>query len=145
MTAREHKDAGNAAGFGVSTRYAGSPLRFDPSDDTPNPAAWKLIMAGSGLPALTDRLLTAKFSGDSGAWLTSIQPAGNYRFSRAQNQSEYTLFLPSDCPTNQDHLTLPVSDASQRELHAKSHWSRIVDPRGVQFLINRRVAYINFN
>ena len=40
--------------------------------------------------------------------LTSIQPAGNYRLSRAQYQSEYTLFSPSDCPTNQDHLTGPA-------------------------------------
>ena len=29
---------------------------------------------------------------------------GNVRSSRAKNQSEYTLSLPLDCPTNQDHL-----------------------------------------
>ena len=105
MKEREHRDAGNASGFGVSTRCARSPLRFDPSDDTPNPEAWKFAMAGRGLPAMTDRLLTTKSRGDSGMRLTSIQPAGNYRLSRAQYQSEYTLFSPSDCPTNQDHLT----------------------------------------
>ena len=109
MKEREHRDAGNASGFGVSTRCARSPLRFDPSDDTPNPEAWKFAMAGRGLPAMTDRLLTTKSRGDSGMRLTSIQPAGNYRLSRAQYQSEYTLFSPSDCPTNQDHLTgLPL-------------------------------------
>ena len=104
MKAREHRDAGNASGFGVSTRCARSPLRFDPSDDTPNPEAWKSAMAGRGLPAMTDRLVTTRSRGDSGMRLTSIQPAGNYRLSRAQYQSEYTLFSPSDCPTNQDHL-----------------------------------------
>ena len=42
-------------------------------------------------------------------------------------------------------LALPITDASPRELYAKSHWSRIVDPTGVGFLINRRLAYINFD
>ena len=105
MKEREHRDAGNASGFDVSTRCARSPLRFDPSDDTPNPEPWKFAMAGRGLPAMTDRLLTTKSRGDSGMRLTSIPPAGNYRLSRAQYQSEYTLFSPSDCPTNQDHLS----------------------------------------
>ena len=31
MKTHGRKDAGNAAGFGVSTRCAGSPLRFDPA------------------------------------------------------------------------------------------------------------------
>jgi len=105
MKTGRHSDAGNAAGFGVSTRYAGSPLRFDPSDDTPKPAAWELVMAGRGLPAMTDRLPTAWSQGDSRAWLTSILCAGDDQFSRTQIQSEYTLFSPSNCPTNQDHLS----------------------------------------
>ncbi len=104
MKAMEHRDAGNASGFGVSTRCARSPLRFDPSDDTPNPEAWKSTMAGRGLPAMVDQLLTGRSKGASEARLTSIRPAGNYRLSRVQNQSEYTLLSPSDCPTNQDHL-----------------------------------------
>ena len=104
MKARGYRDAGNAAGFGVSTRCAGSPLRCDPSDDTPNPAAWKLAMAERGLSAMTDRLLAARPRADSRTRLTLIQPAGDDQLSRAQNQSEYALFSPSDCPTNQDHL-----------------------------------------
>ena len=94
MTAGEHRDAGNASGFGVSTRCAGSPLRFDPSDDTPNPEAWVLVMAGRGLPAMTDRLPTAKSKGDSRMRLTSIRPAGNYRLSRAQTNPSTPYFRP---------------------------------------------------
>ena len=37
--------------------------------------------------------------------LTSSGSVGRFRSSRAPNQSEYTLIPPSDCPTNQDHLT----------------------------------------
>ena len=98
------RDAGNASRFGESTPCARFPLRFDPSDDTPNPEAWKSAVAGTGLPAMADRLLTDRPRGDSGTRLTSIQPAGNHRVSRAQHQSEYTLFSPSNCPTNQDYL-----------------------------------------
>ena len=145
MKEREHRDAGNASGFGVSTRCARSPLRFDPSDDTPNPEAWKFVMAGRGLPAMTDRLLTTKSRGDSGMRLTSIQPAGNYRLSRAQNQSEYTLFSPSDCPTNQDHLKVLINfmfdfvsrfshrddeniDLSLNEILGGPGWRKRLDP-----------------
>ena len=41
---------------------------------------------------------------------------GRFRSSRAPNQSEYTLIPPSDCPTNQDHLTrtLPRSPTGDR-------------------------------
>ena len=38
--------------------------------------------------------------------LTSSGSVGRVRSSRAPNQSEYTLIPPSDCPTNQDHLSL---------------------------------------
>lgn len=48
----------------------------------------------------------AKSSGNSRNRLTSIQPAGNYRLSRDQNQSECTLFSPSDCLTNKDHPSI---------------------------------------
>ena len=37
--------------------------------------------------------------------LTSPQPGGRFLQRGLFIQSEYTLFLPSNCPTNQDHLS----------------------------------------
>ena len=41
--------------------------------------------------------------------LTPSRRGGRFRSSRVQNQSEYTLIRPSDCPTNQDHLRRPTT------------------------------------
>ena len=47
--------------------------------------------------------------------LTSPQPGGRFLQRGLFIQSEYTLFLPSNCPTNQDHLTsMPEADNGVR-------------------------------
>ena len=51
------KDAGNASGLAVSTRFAGPPLRYGPSGDTARPEAKRLATTGRVLPVVTDRLL----------------------------------------------------------------------------------------
>ena len=43
--------------------------------------------------------------------LTSSRAVGRFRSSRASNQSAYTLFPPSDGPTNHDHLSVYFCDA----------------------------------
>ena len=97
--------AGNATAVAASSRYAAPPLRSGPSGDTATAVAKWLIMTGRVLPVITDRHLTSAPTEDPTIPLTSSRAMGNVRSSRAKNQSEYTLSLPLDCPTNQDHLT----------------------------------------
>ena len=73
---------------------------------------------------MTDRRLTSAPPDDPTIPLTSSRAVGNVRSTRAQNQSEYTLSLPLDCPTNQDHLIPPeeffyvhIYDALIQEFH----------------------------
>ena len=96
--------AGNATAVAASSRYAAPPLRSGPSGDTATAVAKWLIMTGRVLPVITDRHLTSAPTEDPTMPLTSSRAVGNVRSSRAKNQSEYTLSLPLDCPTNQDHL-----------------------------------------
>ena len=96
--------AGNATAVTASSRYAAPPLRSGPSGDTATAVAKWLIMTGRVLPVITDRHLTSAPTEDPTIPLTSSRAMGNVRSSRAKNQSEYTLSLPLDCPTNQDHL-----------------------------------------
>ena len=100
--------AGNATAVAASSRYAAPPLRSGPSGDTATAVAKWLIMTGRVLPVITDRHLTSAPTEDPTIPLTSSRAMGNVRSSRAKNQSEYTLSLPLDCPTNQDHLSPPV-------------------------------------
>ena len=100
--------AGNATGFAVSTRFAGPPLRCGPSGDTANPAAKRSMTTGRVLPVVIDRLFDYDAPDVPAMSLTSCRSGGKLRSSRIPNQSEHTLIRPSDCPTNQDHLTLRV-------------------------------------
>ena len=72
--------------------------------DAASAAANGLATTGRVLPVVTDRLFHITTAGASTMPLTSPARAGMVRSSRASNHSEYTLFSPSDCPTNQDHL-----------------------------------------
>ena len=67
-------------------------------------AKW-LTTTGRVLPVVTDRLFHTTTAGASTMPLTSSVRGGRFRLSRAPIQSEYTLFPPSDCPTNQHHLS----------------------------------------
>ena len=96
--------AGNATAVAASSRYAVPPLRSGLSGDATTAVAKWLIMTGRGLPVITDRRLTSAPQDDPTIPLTSSRAVGNVRSSRDQNQSEYTLSLPLDCPTNQDHF-----------------------------------------
>ena len=98
--------AGNATAVAASRRYAAPPLRSGPSGDTATAVAKWLIMTGRVLPVITDRHLTSAPTEDPTIPLTSSRAMGNVRSSRAKNQPEYTLSLPLDCPTNQDHLNI---------------------------------------
>ena len=77
--------------------------------DTASAAANGLATTGRVLPVVTDRLFHTITAGASTMPLTSSVRAGRLRSSRASTQSEYTLFSPSDCPTNRDHLTRPLT------------------------------------
>ena len=48
--------------------------------------------------------------------LTSPVAVGTVRSSRAPNQSEHTFITPSDCPTNQDHLTRVILSPRRRSM-----------------------------
>ena len=82
--------AGNAAALAVSTRF------------------------------VNDRLLTSGIADTSTMPLTSWVPVGRFRSSRASDQSEYTSFPPSDCPTNQDHLRRP-SEKGDVSIHSPAY------------------------
>ncbi len=98
--------AGNATALAASSRYAAAPLRCAPSGDTASAAAHWLATTGRVLPVVTDRLFTTTAAAASTMPLTSSRRVGTFYSPRAQNHSEYTLFSPSDCPTNQDHLSV---------------------------------------
>ena len=61
-------------------------------------------------------LLTTTAAHASTMPLTSSRTVGRLRSPRASNQSEYTLFPPSDCPRNQDHVRWARPDPNN--LHA---------------------------
>ena len=109
MTGSQTLRAGNATALAASSRCAAPPLRCGPSGDTTSAAANGLATTGRVLPVVTDRLFHTTTAGASTMPLTSPACAGKVPSSRASTQSEYTLFSPSDCPTNQDHLTRPSS------------------------------------
>ena len=106
--------AGNATAVAASSRYAAPPLRSGPSGDTATAVAKWLIMTGRVLPVITDRHLTSAPTEDPTIPLTSSRAMGNVRSSRAKNQSEYTLSLPLDCPTNQDHLSTMLGESAKK-------------------------------
>ena len=97
---------GNATPLAVSTRFAGPPpLRCGPSGDTASAAAKRSMTTGRVLPVVIDRLSDSTTAGTSTMPLTSSAPVGRFCSPTVQDQSEYTLIQPSDCPRNQDHLT----------------------------------------
>ena len=65
------------------------------------------MRAGNATSLAVDRLSDTTAVDASTMPLTSSAAIGRLRSSRASNQSEYTFFPPSDCPTNQDHLRDP--------------------------------------
>ena len=105
VSAGKAVDAGNAAGLAASSRCAAPPLRSGPSGDTASPAAQRLMTTGRVLPVVTDRLFHVGHPTVFQDRLTRRDPDGRFDSPRASNPSEYTLFRPSDCPKNQDHLT----------------------------------------
>ena len=96
--------AGNAAGLAVSSRFAAPPLRSGPSGDTASPAAQRSMTTGRVLPVVTDRLFDDGHPTEFENRLTRRNPEGGFDSPRASNPSECTLFRPSGCPENQDHL-----------------------------------------
>ena len=88
----------------MSSRFAAPPLRSDPSGDTASPAAQRLMTTGRVLPVVTDRLFDDGHPTVFEDRLTRRDPEGGFDSPRASNPSEYTLFRPSGCPKNQDHL-----------------------------------------
>ena len=97
-------DARNAAGLAVSSRFAAPPLRSGPSGDTASPAAQRSMTTGRVLPVVTDRLFDDGHPTVFEDRLTRRNPEGGFDSPRASNPSECTLFRPSGCPENQDHL-----------------------------------------
>ena len=106
--------AGNATALAASSRCAAPPLRSGPSGDPASAAANGLATTGRVLPVVTDRLSRTTGADASTMPLTSSASVGRFRASRAQHQSEYTLTPPSDCPTNQDHLSRLASAVRSR-------------------------------
>ena len=104
MRAAKAVDAGNAAGLAASSRFAAPPLRSSPSGDTASPAAQRWVTTGRVLPVITDRLFDDGHPTVFEDRLTRRNPEGRFYSPRASNPSEYTLFRPSGCPKNQDHL-----------------------------------------
>ena len=104
MKAAKAVDAGNAAGLAVSSRFAAPPLRSGPSGDTASPAAQRSMTTGRVLPVVTDRLFDDGHPTVFEDRLTRRNPEGGFDSPRASNPSECTLFRPSGCPENQDHL-----------------------------------------
>ena len=105
MKAAKAVDAGNAAGLAVSSRFAAPPLRSGPSGDTASPAAQRSMTTGRVLPVVTDRLFDDGHPTVFEDRLTRRNPEAGFDSPRASNPSEHTLFRPSGCPKNQDHLS----------------------------------------
>ena len=59
--------------------------------------------------AVIDRLFDDQTPDDPTMALTTSIPVGKFVHRGLQIKSEYTLFPPSDCPTNQDHLNRPLT------------------------------------
>ena len=120
MSQPENMRAGHATALAASSRprsllrAAAAPLRCAPSGDTASAAAKWLTTTGRVLPVVTDRLFTTTAAAASTMPLTSSRQVGRFHSPKAQNHSEYTLFPPSDCPTNQDHLI--QSRGSRRDM-----------------------------
>ena len=66
--------------------------------------AAKAVDAGRVLPVVTDRLFDDGHATVFEDRLTRRDPEGGFDSPRASNPSECTLFRPSGCPENQDHL-----------------------------------------
>ena len=115
----ENMRAGNATALAASSRprsllrAAAAPIGCAPSGDTASAAAKWLKTTGRVLPVVTDRLFTTTAARALTIQLTSSRQVGRFRSSRAPIQSEYTLHPPSDCPTNQDHLSGPAVRPAQ--------------------------------
>ena len=56
--------------------------------------------------------------------LTTSVSIGRFCSSRIPNQSEYTLIPPSDCPTNQDHLSRPTGLKNEQQRWSTRYSSR---------------------
>ena len=107
--------ADNAALGVASSRFAAPSLRYGPSGDTTPRAA-----------ATADR---RGLMADSRCTSTTV--TGNeYDVPEGfTSQSRYTLFRPSDCPNNRDHLSQVVTNTriSERSTVA-NHARRVLNP-----------------
>ena len=72
-------------------------------------------MAGSVLPAMNDRLSTTTARVARAVRLTARRRKRRLHSTRAAIQPEYTLNRPSNCLTNQDHLTRLERDRCQKQ------------------------------
>ena len=94
--------AAGALADNAALGFAAPSLRYGPPGDTTPRVATTATMAVSTLPAMADRRGPMADSRCTSTTVTGNEydvPEG------ITSQSRYTLFRPSDCPNNRDHLT----------------------------------------
>ena len=102
-------DVDIAAERGQQAEQALQGILAEVAPEQPRHVGWVRLTTRAGL-------LTTAAAHASTMPLTSSRAVGRLRSPRASNQSEYTLFPPSDCPRNQDHVRWARPDPNN--LHA---------------------------